>query len=85
MKETKGGVGEQKGWGWRWWGINVQHTANSIQTNKSSSECVKEEPSWSQLLVTAGSYRDRILLVLTGRVLIVFVYFRLLIIVLYLD
>jgi hypothetical protein len=24
--------------------INAQHTPNSIQTNKSPSECVKEKP-----------------------------------------
>jgi len=34
---------------------NAQHAPRSIQTNKSSSECVKEKPGWSQLLVTTGS------------------------------
>jgi hypothetical protein len=35
--------------------INAQHTPNSIQTNKSPSECVKKKPGWSQLLLTTGS------------------------------
>jgi hypothetical protein len=38
-----------------WTFINSQHTPNSIQTNKSPSECVKEKPGWSQLLLTTGS------------------------------